>query len=226
MSDFSKSEFPYRHIAVEGILKCGKSELAAKLAEKIGGKLVCDRRDNPYLKEFYEEKEGSAFLAQLVFLVNRYHQQSGLLQRDLFTERIFCDYLFEKDKIYAYQTLSDEELQVYEKIFSIFSGKIPKPDLTLYLQIAKPTLMKRISLQGERVEKSISEKYLEDLLEAFDYYFFNYQSAPLLVVKADELDFNNHEVIDDLIEKMMHLKKSSLYYVPLSKGTNKPGKIK
>jgi deoxyguanosine kinase len=219
-------EFPYQHIAVEGVLKSGKSELAKKLAEKVGGKLVLDRRENPYLKEFYEEKEGVAFLAQLVFLVNRYHQQSALLQRDLFSERIFCDYLFEKDKIYAYQILSDEELQVYEKIFRIFFGKIAKPDLTIYLQITLPTLMKRIDRQGLPVEKNISEKYLEDLLEAFDYYFFNYQAAPLLVVKADDLDFNHEEDIHDLIEKIKQLKKSSLYYVPLSKESRKPEKIR
>lgn len=220
------SEFPYQHIAVEGVLKCGKSELAKKLSEKIGGRLILDRRENPYLKEFYDEKEGAAFLAQLVFLVNRYHQQSALLQRDLFAERIFCDYLFEKDKIYAYQTLTDEELQVYEKIFSIFSGKIARPDLTIYLQITPPTLKKRISSHGLPVEKNISEKYLEDLMEAFDYYFFNYQATPLLVVKADDLDFDNEDDINDLIEKIKQLKKSSLYYVPLSKGSKKPEKLK
>lgn len=226
MSTSIKSDFPYQHIAVEGIMKSGKSELAKKLAEKTGGKLILDRSENPYLKEFYEEKEGTAFLAQLVFLVNRYHQQSGLLQRDLFTEKIYCDYLFEKDKIYAYQTLSDEELQVYEKIFHIFSGKIARPDCTIYLQITLPTLLRRLALKGKPIEKNISEKYLEDLLEAFDYYFFNYQATPLLVVKADELDFEDDEVIDDLIEKIAQLKKSSLYYVPLSKGLKKTEKIR
>ena len=220
------SEFPYQHIAIEGVMKCGKSELAGRLAEKIGGKVILDRFDNPYLSEFYGEKEGAAFLAQLVFLVNRYHQQSALVQRDLFSERIFCDYLFEKDKIYAYQTLSDEELQVYDKIFSIFSGKIARPDLTIYLQINLSTLKKRIALQGKPVEKNISEKYLEDLLEAFDYYFFNYQATPLLVIKADELDFSSDDAIHDLIEKIKQLRKSSLYYVPLSTGSNKTDKIK
>jgi deoxyadenosine/deoxycytidine kinase len=95
----------FNHIAVEGVFKSGKTRLTEILARKLSGRAVYDRVDNPYLKEFYEEKEGSAFLTQLVFLVNRYHQQSGLFQRSLFHERIVCDYLFEKDKIYAYQTL-------------------------------------------------------------------------------------------------------------------------
>ncbi len=212
-----EDSFIFNHIAVEGVLRSGKSRLTEILAQRIGGRAVFDRTDNPYLKEFYEEKEGSAFLAQLVFLVNRYHQQSSLLQRSLFHERIICDYLFEKDKIFAYQTLADEELLVYEKIFGIFAEKIARPDLTIYLQISLPTLLQRIDEEGSALEKSIAEKYLEDIVEAFDYFFFNYQATPLLVVKADELDFAREEVIDDLIDKIRQMKKSTLFYVPLSR---------
>lgn len=215
MSDFES--VPFRHVAIEGILKCGKTKLAKVFAEKLGGQAVFDRIDNPYLKDFYEEKEGGAFLAQLVFLVNRYHQQARLLQRDLFSERIFCDYLFEKDKIYAYQTLTDDELIVYEKIFGIFSERIAKPDLTVYLQISLQNLLRRIDKRGTALEKNISEKYLEDIIGAFDYFFFNYHSSPLLVIRADELDFNREEVIDDLIEKIGKMKTSPLFYVPLGR---------
>ena len=207
----------FNHIAVEGVFKSGKTRLTEILAKKLAGRAVYDRSDNPYLKEFYEEKEGSAFLSQLVFLVNRYHQQAGLLQRSLFHERIVCDYLFEKDKIYAYQTLADEELIVYEKIHGIFSEKISRPDLTIYLQIALPTLLNRIERDGSALDRSISEKYLEDVVEAFDYFFFNYKATPLLVVKADELNFNQEEDIMDLIDKIQHMKKSTLFYVPLSR---------
>jgi deoxyadenosine/deoxycytidine kinase len=215
MSDFES--VPLRHVAIEGVLKCGKTKLAKVFAEKLGGQPVFDRIDNPYLKDFYEEKEGGAFLAQLVFLVNRYHQQARLLQRDLFSERIFCDYLFEKDKIYAYQTLTDDELIVYEKIFGIFSERIAKPDLTVYLQISLQNLLRRIDKRGTALEKNISEKYLEDIIGAFDYFFFNYHSSPLLVIRADELDFNREEVIDDLIEKIGKMKTSPLFYVPLGR---------
>jgi deoxyadenosine/deoxycytidine kinase len=219
----TRQDIPFRHIAVEGILRSGKTRLANILAQRIGGKVIFDRMENPYIKDFYDEKEGAAFLAQLVFLVNRYHQQSRLLQRDLFEERVICDYLFEKDKIYAYQTLTDEELIVYERIYSILSERVAKPDLIIYLQLSLPALLRRISKQGSDLEKNISEKYLEDVLGAFDYFFFNYQSAPLLAVRADELDFDREEDIVDIIDKIKQMKKSPLYYVPLSK-TNKPSK--
>ncbi|MFW6124166.1 MAG: deoxynucleoside kinase [Acidobacteriota bacterium] len=213
---------PFNHIAVEGMMKSRKGKLVQAIAKQIGARAVFDQRDNPYLKDFYEEKEGSAFLTQLVFLVNRYHQQSTLLQRELFSERIICDYLFEKDKIYAYQTLTDEELIVYEKIFSIFYEKIAKPDLTIYLQVSLPTILNRISKTGSDIEKNISEKYLEDIIEAFDYFFFNYQSTPLLVIKSDNVDFENRDDVEDIIDKIAQMKKNTLYYVPLGEaGPNK-----
>lgn len=212
-----KGEIIFKHIAIEGVLKSGKTKLANSLAQKIGGRVIFDRLENPYIKDFYDEKEGAALLAQLVFLVNRNYQQSRLMQRDLFEERVICDYIIEKDKIYAYQTLTDDELIVYEKIYSILADRVARPDLIIYLQISLPSLLKRIAKEGSALEKNISEKYLEDILEAFDYFFFNYQAAPLLVVKSDDLDFSREEDIMDIVDKIKEMKKSPLYYVPLSK---------
>lgn len=211
-----KGEIPFRHLAIEGVPKSQKTKLTQILAQLIGGKVVLDKPENPYLKDFYDEKEGASFLSQLVFLVNRYHQQLHLSQRDLFEERVICDYLFEKDKIYAYQTLSDDELVVYERIYGILAERIPRPDVVIYLQISLPTLLKRIIKEGSAVEKNISEKYLSDLVEAFDYFFFNYQAAPLLVVKADELDLTHEEEIMDIVKQVSEMKKGPLYYVPQS----------
>lgn len=221
-----EAKFIFKHIAIEGPLKSGKTQLANMLAQKIGGRVVFDRAENPYLKDFYDEKEGAAFLAQLVFLVNRYHQQQRLMQRDLFEERVICDYLLEKDRIYAYQTLTDDELIVYERIYSILSERVAKPDLAIYLQISLPALVKRIAQGGTSWEKNISEKYLSDILEAFDYFFFNYEATPLLVVRADDLDFSHEEDIIDIVDKIKQMKKSPLYYVPLSKENKDTKKIK
>ncbi len=210
------SEISFRHIAVEGVFKSKKTLLAHQLTQKIGGRLVLDQTNNPYLRDFYNEREGAAFLAQLVFMANRYHQQVRLLQRDLFVDRIICDYLFEKDKIYAYQTLTDDELLVYDRIYSILVERIPKPDLVIYLQISVQTLKSRIEREGDSLEKNISEKYLEDIVEAYDYFFFNYKSTPLLVVKADDLDISQENDVWDLIEQIKQLTKGTLYYVPQS----------
>ena len=208
------TEVAFRHIAVEGVMKSGKSLLANLLSQKVGGRVVLDKSDNPYLKDFYEEKEGGALLAQLVFLVNRYHQQVRLAQRDLFEERIFCDYLFEKDKIFAYQTLTDEELVVYDRIYGILSERLTKPDLVVYLQISLPTLLKRLAREGSPMEKDISERYLGDLIEAFDYFFFNYQVTPLLVVRADSLDLSRDEDLEVIVQQVRQMKSRQQFFVP------------
>jgi len=223
MDSENAQDIAFRHIAVEGIFKSRKTQLANVLAQKIGGKVVLDVTGNPYVRDFYNEKEGAAFLAQLVFMVNRYNQQLRLQQRDLFVNRVICDYLFEKDKIYAYQTLTDDELLVYDRIYGILSERVPKPDLVIYLQISLQTLIRRIQKEGDDLEKNISERYLEDVIEAFNYFFFNYQSASLLVVKADDLDFSREEHVLDLIDQIREMKKGPLYYVPQAYG-GKPGK--
>ncbi|MCP2519125.1 deoxynucleoside kinase [Candidatus Aminicenantes bacterium AC-335-B20] len=207
----------FRHIAIEGPIKAGKTKLAKILADRFKGRLILDITDNPYLKDFYEEKEGAAFLAQLVFLVNRYHQQVQLFQRDLFKEIIICDYIFEKDKIYAYQTLTDDELIVYEKIFNILVERIPKPDLVIYLQISNETFIKRVREMGNEIEKNISERYLEDINEAFDYFFFHYKASPLLVIKADNLYLDNEEDVEEIVVQIEQMRRGTQYYVPAKK---------
>ncbi len=209
-------ETGFKHIAVEGVFHSGKTRLAGLLSQRLGGKTVLDRPENPYLRDFYDEKEGAAFLAQLVFLVTRYHQQVGLVQRDLFEDRLVADYIFEKDKIYAYQTLSDDELLVYDRIYGVFAERVPKPDLVIYLQISPSTLMRRIAREGTALEKNISEKYLQDLVEAFDFFFFNYQAAPLLVVKSDELDLSGEGDLRDILEQIGQMKRTPLFFVPQS----------
>lgn len=210
------ADINFRHIAIEGVFRSRKTLLAHLLAQKIGGQLVLDQTANPYLRDFYNEREGAAFLAQLIFLANRYHQQARLLQRELFVDRIICDYLFEKDKIYAYQTLTDDELQVYERIYGILAERVPRPDLVIYLQISVNTLIRRIEKEGNSLEKNISDKYLEDIVEAYDYFFFNYKATPLLVVKADDLDLSQEQEVWDLIEQIKQLTRGTLYYVPQS----------
>ncbi|MDI6699314.1 MAG: deoxynucleoside kinase [Candidatus Saccharicenans sp.] len=210
------ADISFKHIAIEGVFRSKKTLLAHLLAQKIGGQLVLDQTANPYLKDFYNEREGAAFLAQLIFLANRYHQQVRLVQRDLFMDRIICDYLFEKDKIYAYQTLTDDELQVYERIYGILAERVPRPDLVIYLQISVNTLIRRIEKEGESLEKNISDKYLEDIVEAYDYFFFNYKATPLLVVKADDLDLSQEQEVWELIDQIKQLTRGTLYYVPQS----------
>lgn len=206
-----------RHIAIEGVIGAGKTSLASMLADCLQGKLVLERfEENPFLPKFYEDAERFAFQTQIFFLLSRYKQQKDLFQRDLFQRFLVTDYIFEKDKIFAYLNLADDELKLYENLVESIEHSIPTPDLVVYIQCSVDRLMTNIRKRGRDIEKSMSEQYIKDLNEAYNYFFFRYKSAPLLIVNATQIDFvNNQAHFDDLVCEIFRPNKAAVeYYNP------------
>lgn len=207
---------PFRHIAVEGPIGVGKTSLVNLLARRFRGTKVLEDVDNPFLDEFYKDKRGAAFRCQLFFLLSRHDQQRNISQRDLFTELVLADYTFPKDKIFAYMTLEDSELLIYNRLYDLLVETVPKPDLVIYLQANIDTLVKRIKKRGRGYEKSISSSYLQELSEAYSHYFYRYDETPLLVVNTNDIDFvNTPEHFEQLVEQIRGAQKGTQYYVPL-----------
>jgi deoxyadenosine/deoxycytidine kinase len=210
------STLPFRHIAVEGPIGAGKTSLVDLLAKRFRGTKVLEDVSNPFLDEFYKDKRGAAFRCQLFFLLSRYDQQKQLTQRDLFTELVLSDYSFPKDKIFAYLTLDDSELMIYNRLYEVLVETVPKPELVIYLQANLETLLKRIKRRGREYEKAISPAYLKELSEAYSHYFYRYDETPLLVVNTNEIDFvHNSEHFEALVEQIRTASKGTQYYVPL-----------
>ena len=207
---------PFRHIAVEGPIGAGKTSLVDLLAKRFRGTKVLEDVSNPFLEEFYKDKRGAAFRCQLFFLLSRFDQQKQLAQRDLFTELVLSDYTFPKDKIFAYLTLDDSELMIYNRLYDVLVESVPKPELVIYLQANMDTLLKRIKRRGREYEKSISPAYLKELSEAYAHYFYRYDETPLLVVNTNEIDFvHNAEHFEALVRQIQTASKGTQYYVPL-----------
>jgi deoxyadenosine/deoxycytidine kinase len=209
----------YRFVAVEGPIGVGKSSLVDLLAERFNAVKVAERIENPFLREFYRDKPGAAFQTQLFFLLNRFHQQQELAQGDLFQQITICDYLFARDKIFAYLNLDDSELMIYERLYGLLAEKVPQPDLVIYLQASTEVLMERILGRKRDFEAEIAEPYVNDLNQAFNYFFYHYTETPLLVINTSEIDFvHRKEDLDDLVSQIRNMNRGVQYYSPLGTG--------
>ncbi|HWQ80687.1 MAG TPA: deoxynucleoside kinase [Ignavibacteria bacterium] len=203
-----------KYIAIEGVIGAGKTSLAKKLAEKLNAKLILENfEDNPFLEKFYKNPSRYAFHTQIYFLLTRYKQLLQLRQEDLFHNYIISDYIFEKDKIFAYLNLADDELELYEKMVSFIERNIVVPDLVIYLQSTVDRLMSNINKRGRLAEKPMSETYIKDLNEGYNYFFFRYKASRVLIVNAAEIDFvNNPKDFDELLSEIMKPEHGNMEY--------------
>lgn len=188
------------------------------MAEHLAARPFLEEVDeNPFLAKFYAEPRSYAFSTQLFFLLSRYRHQQELSQLDLFGGGIVADYLFAKDKIFAYVNLDENELKLYEKVLSLIEGEIIRPDLVVYLQAPTSLLLKRIRERARPYETHLSPEYLNTLNEAYNHYFFHYNESPLLVVNVQDIDFvNNPDDFADLAKAINNTFSGTRYYVPSS----------
>jgi deoxyguanosine kinase len=202
------------YIVIEGLIGVGKTALAELLADRLPASLILeDSEGNPFLKDFYKDRERRAFQTQIFFLLSRFRQQQELLEYDLFTQRTVSDYLFAKDKIFASVVLDEKEFHLYVKLISYLERNISKPDLVIYLQSTPERLFQKIKQRDKEYEKDIELNYLLDLNEAYNRYFFHYKETPLLVINTDNFDFLNNEAdLKDLLEKIENPHTGTKYY--------------
>jgi len=206
-----------RYIAVEGCIGAGKTTLARMLGETLGAQVVLERfEENPFLRDFYRDPERYAFQTQIFFLLTRYKQQQELMQADLFHRFLITDYIFEKDKIFAYLNLQDEELKLYETLVSSIQHSIVAPDIVIYLQSTVPRLLQNIKQRNRSYESEMPKDYIRDLNEAYNYFFFRYRATPLLIVNGAEMDFvAEQSQYEDLLRAIFRPNRAAVeYYNP------------
>lgn len=193
---------PPKFIAIDGPIGVGKTTLVKRLAEELKGTPVLEPVDeNPFLADFYKDRKRNSFKTQLFFLLSRYQQQLGFKNQERICFPIVCDYTFSKDQIFAKINLNDAEQELYQKVHSLLNSELPKPDIVVYLRAKPDVLLKRIRSRGHDYEKPISEEYLEDLMEAYNACFLNYNETPLLVVDTTYTDFLLHHDQYEILKK-------------------------
>jgi deoxyguanosine kinase len=210
----------FRYLAIEGPIGLGKTVLAERLAARLDAAVVRDGRDNPFLSDFYAGRVGAAFQAQLFFTLARQRQLLGLRQGNLFKQTTICDYLFERDRIYAFMNLDDNELFIYQRLFELVARDLPAPDVVVYLQAPTDLLRRRLIERRQHPDADEetpvpADDYLAELNEAYNHFFFHYSATPLLVVESSQLDLSWGEgAVDDLLRQLRGMGRGTQYYVP------------
>jgi deoxyadenosine/deoxycytidine kinase len=205
-----------RYVAIEGPIRVGKTSLARVLADRLNAHPVLDYEGNRFLPDFYRECPGAAFKAQMAFLVERYRQLRRLAD-EYWRGAVVADYIFEKDKIFAYINLTDEELQLYDAYYDVLRRQVPVPDLVVYLQASPEVLRKRIARKNSPIEREISAEYLEEVVRAYDHFFYHYKVSKLLVVNTSEIDFvESRADLEELLCRLTQPVRGTQYFLPLS----------
>lgn len=206
----------FHYVAVDGPIGVGKTTLVEMLTRRYEGVKILEDVDNPFLGDFYQDRPGAAFQTELYFLLSRYKQQQEIQQRELFDRLLVADYTFQKNRIFAYLNLSDDELMLFDKLYALLEPQIPVPDLVLYLVADVATCMERIRRRARSVEKTISEEYLSELIDAYNHYYHYYDRSPLLVVDTRHLNFPQRpEDFDELLYRLAKPIRGTEYFQPL-----------
>jgi len=208
----------FRHLAIDGPPGVGKTALAERLATRLDAALVLDDTEsNPFLADSYGGRPGAAFQTQLFSLLARHRQQGALTQGDLFSQITVSDYLFDKDKVFAYLNLDDNELFIYQRLYDLLARDVPSPDLVVFLQAPADVLSARLK-QRQRQQSDLvvpDHRYLAEVVDAFNHFFFHYTATPLLVVESSELDGAWEEAdADELLRQVHQMPGGTQFYVP------------
>ena len=205
-----------KYLVVEGPIGVGKTSLVTLLSEQLVGKAILEESENnPFLLRFYRDRRRWAFQTQLFFLLSRYRQQEEMAQHELFSSVTITDVFLPKDRIFASLNLSPDELVLYDQVYGLLRGRLPKPDLVIYLHAETNVLMQRVHQRGREYEKELTWEYLDALNRAYNEFFFGYTDTPLLVIQTTEIDFvNNPADLSELIRQIRQMKGGVQYYVP------------
>ena len=205
------------YIAIEGVIGVGKTTLARLLQPAFEAELLLEVfEENPFLSDFYSDRERYAFQTQIFFLLSRYHQQrrgvKGILDAG---HSLLSDYTFAKDALFAGINLHGDELEMYKRVHEALAEKIPLPDLLVYLRARTDVLMQRIATRDRTYERNMERGYIEELNQAYDAFFSrSYDGTPVLTIDTDPLDFVHHPEHLNLIENRIREALSLRPYQP------------
>lgn len=205
----------HRYIVVEGPIGVGKTTLTHLLTERFDGRRILEVvEENPFLSNFYEDRDKYGFQTQIFFLLSRFRQQQELFQQELFSRLTVSDYMFAKDRIFALLNLDRNEMALYDRVYDELGTRVAKPDLVIYLQARLDVLLARIRKRGREFERQFDVGYLTELVEAYNTFFHSYRDTPLLWIDSSDLDFVSNPDHQDQVLRTIAETREGVRYMP------------
>jgi deoxyguanosine kinase len=195
------------YFVIEGVIGVGKTTLARMLQKSFDANLALEIfEENPFLSDFYSDRQRYAFQTQIFFLLSRYHQQRETIPALLAAQKhIISDYTFDKDALFARINLSGDELDTYNNVHAALAEKIVRPDLIVYLRASTETLMQRIALRDRSYERNMEKSYIEELNQAYDQFFLNDcgTNCEILTIDTNNMDYvRNPEDLETIANRI------------------------
>ncbi len=205
---------------VEGVIGVGKTTLVHQLARRLQARMVLERfEDNPFLHDFYRDPEANALPTQLFFLMARFRQQEELLQGDLFAQMTISDFMFDRDRLFALQTLNPQEMAIYEDLYAVLRPQVPQPDLVVLLMASHDETLRRIADRGRSYERNMDPGYIARLSEAYRAYFAHYTHCPVLTLDISAVDLQaDQAAVDEVVSAIRTGQRPSLMPAEVSVG--------
>ena len=211
------------YVSIEGVIGVGKTTLARMLQPAFASEILLEIfEENPFLSDFYADRDRYAFQTQIFFLLSRYHQQNRTVPGLLAVGKsLISDYTFAKDALFARINLKGDELEMYYRVHEALGEKIPKPDLLVYLRAGTDVLMQRIALRDRSYERNMERDYIERLNQSYEDFFSRpYDRVPVLTIETNSLNIINNPEHLNLIEQRIREKLALIPFqasLPLDK---------
>ena len=182
------------YFAIEGVIGVGKTTLARLLQSSLNAELLLEIfEENPFLSDFYSDRQRYAFQTQIFFLLSRYHQQrEGMRDALQESSTLISDYTFQKDRLFAEVNLEGDELEMYFRVHEALAEKITTPDLIVYLQADTDVLMQRIAQRDRPYERQMEVDYINTLNQTYEEHFARNAAGNVLTINTNELDYVRH----------------------------------
>lgn len=192
------------YLAIEGVIGVGKTSLARLLQQEFEAQLLLEIfEENPFLSDFYADRQRYAFQTQIFFLLSRYRQQREFVPTAIEQGNLIADYTFQKDSLFAHLNLEGDELETYRSVHEALAERLIKPDLIVYLRVDTDTAMQRIAMRDRSYERNIDRSYIEALNQKYEHTFGNQPKGDVLAIDTTPLDFvARQEHLDLMINRI------------------------